>query len=202
MALSNLSKTYMIQGTDGPVEAKRPSDEVLRQLREASSSERFAMAITLAEAGFTIDAAVDVNGWNYWKTMEQRRRYGYTWVPAGHMANIIIAPGLWMPSQSDPNGVSYDPDNPPTGAILVPASEKDDPNYVKPEPVTPVPPPADAVAAFGPPIEAGEFAGCFTVATENTATTGTHATKYGVEYVYVVLRRGFTGKLALWVPVE
>jgi len=66
----------------------------------------------------------------------------------------------------------------------------------------PRPTPADAVAAFGPPVEAGEFAGCFTVATENTAKTGTHATRDGIEYVHVVLSRGFTGMLALWVPVE
>jgi len=53
MALSNLSKTYMIQGTDGPVEAKRPSDEVLTQLRALDHFERFGRATILAEAGFT-----------------------------------------------------------------------------------------------------------------------------------------------------
>jgi len=202
MALSNLNKTYLIQGPDGPVEAKRPSDEVLRQLRQATTSERYGMAITLAEAGFTLDAAVDVNGWDYWKTMEQRRQYGYTWVPAGHMPNLLIAPGLWMPREAgDETGLRYDAGNPPVGAILVPASEQEDPNYEQPQPVAVPAPPPDGQAVFGPPIEFGEFVGSYSVGEGTTVPPGSHATKDGFEYVYVVL--GKLGTLfyrKLWVP--
>lgn len=202
MARTNLSKVYMIQGPSGPVQAKRPSDEVLRQLRELPHSERFGMAITLAEAGFTLDAAVDVNGWDYWKTMDARRGYGYTWIPAGHMPNILIAPGLWVPREGTEEGLRYDAEHPPVGAILVPKSEQDDPNFREPIVVQPPPPPPEGQAVFGPPIEYGEFASSYSVGASNTVPAGTHATKDGAEYVYVIL--GTIGTLfyrKLWVPV-
>lgn len=199
MARSNLSKKYMIQGPDGPVEAKRPSDDVLRQLNDLPWRERLSMAIALAKDGFTIDAAVDVFDGNYWKLMAGRRNHKpepFAWIPAGDMANLLIAPGL-----SQPGTPAYDPNNPPQGAILVPASEQDDPNFKPPETVTPPAPPPSGVVSFDQPIEVGEFAGSFRVGIENTVPVGTHATKDGAEYVYVDLPRGFTGSLRLWIPI-
>jgi len=201
MPRTNLSKVYMIQGASGPVEAQRPTNDELRTLNALPRMERISKAMELAAAGCTIDMAVDVNAGSYWKVTEQRRRYGYTWVPAAHMPNILIAPGLWMPSEDDDAGMSYNAAEPPMGAILIPRTEQDDPNYGPPTPIVVPPPPPDGQAVFGPPIEYGEFAGAYSVDPDNSVPPGSHATKDGVEYVYVVLARGFTGKLALWMPI-
>jgi hypothetical protein len=183
----------MVQGPDGPVQAKRPSDETLEQMASVDRSMRLGMAIALAEAGFTLDAPVDVNEWDYWKTMAQRRRFGFTWVPAGHMANVLIAPGLPHPVLPP-----YDPDSPPEGAILVPASDHEDPNYEKPEPVEPSPP--EGFIEFGPPADSPDYPGAFLVGANNTAKPGILAKKDGVTYVYVEIPR-LAGALKLWVPV-
>ena len=63
------------------------------------------------------------------------------------------------------------------------------------------PPSPTAQIGFGPPIEAGEFAGSYSVSATNTVPLGTHASRNGIEYVYVELARGFTGRLRLWIPV-
>lgn len=164
---SNLSKSYEIQGPDGPQSAPRPPDRVLEVMNAAPYIEAIVIGQSLSKAGFTLDAMVDISGWNYWKTMAQRREYGYTWVPAAHMPNLLIAPGLWMPSENAPEGgVRYDPDDPPVGAILVPASEAEDPNFVLPEPAPEAPP---VKVVFGEKVTEGFYEGAYKVGKEDTA---------------------------------
>ncbi|HUX16376.1 MAG TPA: hypothetical protein VMW52_07865 [Phycisphaerae bacterium] len=196
-------KVYMVQGPDGPVQAQRPPDSELAKLAalEYVGGERTGYAFELAQKGYLLDAMVDVFGWDYWKTMQARRQYGYAWVPSAAMPNVQIAPGLWMPASGTEDGLTYNP-TPPVGAILVPTSFDLDPNYQAPVPVEPPKPPAGSQAIFGPAIDYGDFAGAYYVDPANTVPPGTHADRNGREYVYVVLRAGFTGSLRLWLPVQ
>jgi len=196
MALSNLSKTYLIQGSNGPEKAKRPSDEVLRRLRESPEEDLLGMARLLVESEHTLDMAVDIWKWDYWKVMNLRRRYGYNWIPAFTQSNVAVAPGLSMLT-----GGEYNPDAPPMGAILVPPSEQEDPNYESPKAITAPQPPPDGQVVFGPPITYGQFLGAYSVGTGTNVPPGTHATKDGLEFVYVVLGRlGTLRYQRLWVP--
>jgi len=126
LALIAGDAVYIIQGPDGPVEAKRCDKNVHRDVLGVYE---------LAKQGCTVDFVVDVWGWPFDFTMDSRQRFGYTWVPAAHMPAIEIAPGLAMPDRP-----AYDPDKPPIGAILV--AETIAANAEGPE-VTPVARPFD-----------------------------------------------------------
>ncbi|NIV37514.1 MAG: hypothetical protein GWN58_51280, partial [Anaerolineae bacterium] len=110
----DLCSVYMIQGPDGPQVASRPPQEQLDALKALSREARITAVKALANQGAIIDVPVDVWGWDCNKTMKQRQIYGYKWVPNALMANIVVAPGLNVPSLP-----SYKP-KPPVGAILVP----------------------------------------------------------------------------------
>lgn len=77
--------------------------------------ERMRFANGLAVQGVIIDVPIDVWGWDPVKTILLRRMYGYTWVPSAMMDSVKVAPGLFVPGCQ-----SYDPDEIPVGAILVP----------------------------------------------------------------------------------
>jgi hypothetical protein len=101
---------WMIQGADGPIEASRPSDEKLALLKGMDDRNiQVSYALSLANEGFTIDAAIDVEGGDYDKVMAQRRRYGYTWIPAVGQSNVPAAPAL-----------GQEPPPAPLDSILVP----------------------------------------------------------------------------------
>lgn len=111
-----MKRAYVVMGSDGPVAARRPTDDVLASLSDpdVSLAERTQMARILAVSGFTIDVPVDVWGWDWEKTMRARLNYGYRWVPAAGMEPVRVAPGLPFPGLGP-----YEPDAPPRGAILV-----------------------------------------------------------------------------------
>ena len=101
--------TYKIQGPTGPTEALRPPQaelDVIKKLDELG--DRIEAARKLALTGAIVDVPVDVWLWDAEKTMNQRRIYGYRWVPNAIMPNITVAPNI------QPQGP------PPVGAILVP----------------------------------------------------------------------------------
>ena len=109
--------TFVVRGPEGPIPANRPPQEVLDQLSnpDISLPERYILANTLSRRGYIIDAVIDVWGWDAEKTMALRRQYGYKWVPAVGQPVVQIAPGLKMPGLT-----TYDAENAPIGAILVP----------------------------------------------------------------------------------
>jgi trans-aconitate methyltransferase len=100
---------WMIQGESGPIEAPRPTDEQLTMLATLDEpNSKVNYAYSLAAKGLTVDAQVDVWEANYYKTMAQRRKYGYDWVPAVGMSNVITPPGEGGQEPA------------PVGAILIP----------------------------------------------------------------------------------
>lgn len=104
---------WMKQGPDGPIEASRPSDDKLALLKSMNDRNiQVSYALSLADEGFTVDAAIDVEGGDYDKVMAQRRRYGYTWIPAVGQSNVPAAPALGQEAPPAP------PDS-----ILVPPPE-------------------------------------------------------------------------------
>ena len=74
-----------------------------------------ALALNLANQGYSIDTQIMVWGWDPQMTMTVRENQGYSWVPSYGQANIAVGPGLSMPD--DPN--TYDPGHAPAGAIQV-----------------------------------------------------------------------------------
>lgn len=122
LVLAAFGHDYTVQGPNGPEPAKRPDAQTLEFLKsdDLSIADRYTLAKSLAAAGFTLDAPVDVFGWDFDKTMALRRGYGYKWVPAIGMPPVVIAPGLNVPGLP-----SYSGDNPPIGAILVPSEDAD-----------------------------------------------------------------------------
>ena len=91
----------------------------VQQLRDIKSEpERAAKAQELASQGYAIDVPIMVWGWDPLTTMQARQSAGYTWVPSAGMKPVSVAPGVAFPS-TDP---SYDPNNPPPGAIPVSAA--------------------------------------------------------------------------------
>lgn len=76
---------------------------------------RDALALQLANQGYSIDTQIMVWGWDPQMTMQIRENDGYSWVPSYGQANIPVGPGLSMPD--DPT--TYNPGNPPAGAVEV-----------------------------------------------------------------------------------
>ncbi len=156
--MPNFDYQPVIQGARGPELARRPAAAMIAHLRRSdlADADRESMAGLLASAGYTIDVPIDVWGWDAAKTMSARRTYGYTWVPPAQGAAIEVAPGLTFPGAP-----SYDPRNPPLGAILVPA---EDGSFVSgPSPIPRVAPmparpaPAAPVAVFGVRLDDGSW---------------------------------------------
>jgi len=99
-------------------------------LNDASRGPRFR---ELAARGYVIDEAIMVGRWDPYDTMLERVNGGFTWIPSGLQANIVIMPGLDFPGQA-----SYDAANPPPGSLKVSIDPKDFPAaedlYVKDKP--------------------------------------------------------------------
>jgi hypothetical protein len=87
--------------------------QVLRNMPAGDAKD--ALALQLANAGYSIDTQIMVWGWDPQMTMQMRELEGYSWVPSYGQANIPVGPGLSMPGVS----TTYDPGNPPAGAIQV-----------------------------------------------------------------------------------
>jgi len=75
--------------------------------------QRSNMAAQLAASGYQIDVPVMVWGWDPSKVTDLRQNFGYSWVPSAGQNPVPAAPGISWP------GAEYDPNNPPTGSILV-----------------------------------------------------------------------------------
>jgi hypothetical protein len=157
--------------------------------------DRYEYAEKLVKDGVALDVPVHVWGWDYWRAMEQRRVYGYTWIPIAGMENIAVAPGLNHPSQ-----FAYDADNPPAYSLRVPKTVHEDINYRMPRVVDP--PPANILKSpgFGPPAESSDFVDAFLVSASNTSPVGAVAEYLGNEYILIKKRRPFSN-LKLWVPL-
>lgn len=78
--------------------------------------ERSALAENLANEGYPVDVPIMVWGWDPGKVMQARAADGYTWVPSALQQPVSQAPGL-----GDPGLAPYDPNNPPSGSIMVQA---------------------------------------------------------------------------------
>lgn len=79
---------------------------------------------TLALAGFQIDTQCMIYGWDPALVMAMRMSYGYVWYPSLLNASVVNPPGF---KQADPNFPTYDPTNPPPGAIIVSIDARDYP---------------------------------------------------------------------------
>ncbi len=193
---NNLNKIYLIQGPDGPERAKRPSDTALSRLRDQDPAAQLDTAQLLTEVGHTIDWVVDT-GWDYWKVMNLRRVYGYTWVPSFSNPGVAVAPGLSML-----DGSAYDPLKPPIRAILVPPSELEDPNYIDPVIIPSPPPVLEPKAVFGQEITSGKHTGSFQSGLGNDVDEGTTAVRNGREFEWTRVAMTPWGPLYLWTLVE
>ncbi|MGD1096970.1 MAG: hypothetical protein ABSB35_33885 [Bryobacteraceae bacterium] len=88
-----------------------PAVQALQYMPE---DQRAAAGQALADQGYSIDVPIMVWGWDPMSTMIQRQIDGYAWVPAAQQSGVQNGPGLNVPGSP-----SYDPDNPPAGAIPV-----------------------------------------------------------------------------------
>jgi hypothetical protein len=105
-----------------------------------TASGRTSTGMSLAAQGYTIDVPIMVWGWDAYLTMEMRVQYGYTWVPSALMSPVTMAPGVTVPGQA-----SYDPNNPPAGAITVSLNLANYPPYAPPPVAVPVVTPTSCV---------------------------------------------------------
>jgi hypothetical protein len=94
-------------------DAQPAAVQALRNMPDGAAKN--ALALNLANQGYSIDTQIMVWGWDPQMTMTVRQNQGYSWVPSYGQANIAVGPGLSMPD--NPN--SYNPGNPPAGAIQV-----------------------------------------------------------------------------------
>jgi|WetSurMetagenome_2_1015567.scaffolds.fasta_scaffold121283_2 hypothetical protein len=86
--------------------------QVLRTIDDPT--ERAEMGQKLANQGFVIDPNIMIHRWDPYMTMKIRQGEGYTWTPAVGQNGIPVSPGLNFPGLP-----SYDPNNPPPGAVRV-----------------------------------------------------------------------------------
>ena len=90
-----------------------PAVQALRNMPEGSAKD--ALALSLANQGYSIDNQIMVMGWDPQTTMMMRQDYGYSWVPSYGQSAILVAPGV-----TDPFAAStYNPASPPAGSIKV-----------------------------------------------------------------------------------
>jgi hypothetical protein len=105
---------YADNAADDAYWAQQPT--AVQELREIQNPEqRQALAMQLASQGYTIDNAIMVWGWDAGQVTAERQADGYTWVPSATQANVSAAPGV-----TGPGITPYDPNNPPSGSIIVP----------------------------------------------------------------------------------
>ena len=89
--------------------------EAVRVLRTIQDPvERGNMGLKLAQEGYIIDPNIMIHGWDPYMTMKIRKEEGYTWIPAVGQNGIPVSPGISFPGLP-----SYDPHNPPPGAVRV-----------------------------------------------------------------------------------
>jgi hypothetical protein len=88
-----------------------PAVQALQYMPE---DQRAAAGQALADQGYSIDVPIMVWGWDPMATMIQRQIDGYTWVPSAQQSGVQNGPGLNVPGSP-----SYDPNDPPAGAIPV-----------------------------------------------------------------------------------
>jgi len=109
-------------------------------LQNMQGDVRTSTAMSLATQGNTIDVPIMVWAWDPYLVMLMRQQYGYTWVPSALMPPVTMAPGITVPGQA-----SYDPANPPAGAIRVSLNLADYPPYTAPVAAAPVVAPTSCV---------------------------------------------------------
>lgn len=87
--------------------------QALRNMPDGATKD--ALALNLANQGYSIDNQIMVMGWDPQTTMMMRQDYGYSWVPSYGQAPITVAPGVTDPFATS----SYNPASPPAGSIQV-----------------------------------------------------------------------------------
>jgi hypothetical protein len=113
--------------------AQPPVVQALQSISDFQT--RLAAAMQLATEGYTIDVPIMAWNWDAYLVMLQRQQYGYTWVPSALMTPVTLAPGI-----TQPGAISYNPNDPPPGAIKVSLNLADYPPFtpaVVPPPVVP-----------------------------------------------------------------
>ena len=87
--------------------------QVLRNMPDSDAKD--ALALNLANQGYSIDNEIMVQGWDPLLTMTARQGEGYSYVPSYGQAPILVAPGVSDPGVTN----TYNPGNPPPGSISV-----------------------------------------------------------------------------------
>jgi hypothetical protein len=104
---------YASTPADDAYWSKQPA--AVQQLREIDDlDQRKVLGAELASAGYAIDVPIMVWGWDAGKVTAARQSYGYTWVPSALQSPVSAAPGV-----TGPGIIPYDPNNPPSGSIIV-----------------------------------------------------------------------------------
>jgi hypothetical protein len=104
--------TDSLMASDDAYWAAQPA--AVQQLRNMDSSQRDMVGTQLASEGYTIDVPIMIWGEDPTLTTQLRQSFGYTWVPSALQAPLTAAPGI-----TGLGITPYDPNNPPTGSILV-----------------------------------------------------------------------------------
>jgi hypothetical protein len=104
--------TDSLVASDDAYWAAQPA--AVQQLRNMDSSQRDMVGSQLAYEGYKIDVPIMIWGEDPTLTTQLRQNFGYTWVPSALQAPVTAAPGI-----TGLGITPYDPNNPPTGSILV-----------------------------------------------------------------------------------
>ena len=180
-------RRLMIDGTPYPDESAEDYNEQISAGNAANIELARAHYEMLVGLGFDLSATVDWRNVSWSNFLANVRMYGYRWALTGVMTPPATTEGYLG--------------DPPAGALIVPATDAEDPNNVH-VPVAPPPPVPTGQPQFGPPWEASEYPGAYMVGADNDVPPGTHGTKDGIEYVYIVLGKlGTIFYRKLWVPV-
>ena len=105
-----------------------PAVQALKNIADPSA--RQAAALQLATQGYTIDVPIMIWLWEPSLVMQMRQADGYTWLPSALMPPIQVAPGIVQQGF-----ITYDPANPPAGAIIVSTNIADYPPFTPPAPI-------------------------------------------------------------------
>ena len=152
--------------------------------------DRVVAATKLASEGFTVDLWQDAYDVMPYELLQNRRKYGYSWVPALLKHDVVtVGPGI-----SFPGDVPYDAEHPPLGAILVPSLGRavGDPGVTVP-PKPPEPP--VKVSPIGPLAGGSRFL-VNPLAGDETPSGGV-VTVDGVRYLKVIVASPF-GEVKWW----
>ncbi len=109
-AQPTLDKSHMTP-TDAYWAEQPPELQALRYMPEDQKGDAVQ---ELSAKGFAVDVPIMLWGWDPLVVMTARQTAGYTWVPSAMQTAIAVGPGLNFPGLP-----SYDPKNPPAGAIKV-----------------------------------------------------------------------------------